>query len=188
VALDHARVLEVVPDVRGNLDDLRGAARGLGNERLRTDQDDLRVGALQLDVDDLRSAEDLGLRPVGRQHIGRVAHQRRGGARLEAPRDVTRVVRAREQQQVRLMLGNQLVQGLDPGLRQMCVEHLIVRGVDGLGAVLAERRGGRFRPGAQHDGGDRVAEVPSFRQELEGGSGRAAGTVELRVHPDCRHR
>ena len=62
-------------------DDLGRAAARLRGERLRADQHEPRFGPGEIDLDDLRAAEDLGAGSRRALDVGRVGHEGRAGER-----------------------------------------------------------------------------------------------------------
>jgi hypothetical protein len=140
----------------------------LGLERLRASDHQLRIWSGEGHVDDLRAAEDLGLRVVRAQQVGGVGHQGRSGHSLEPSGHVPGVVRQGEQHELRLMLLHELVQRVRRRLGDVVREHLVVARVQGLGTESADRLGrlGRSRP--KGDGRHRRPELSRLGQVLQG--------------------
>ena len=182
VALDATRGSQFVGDLGLDGDDARRSPPGFRGERLRTHEHELGIRPLQLDVDDLRAAEDLRLRLVGpstsialAMSVERASLE--GGPRRRASRRWGRTGSARERARAQACAGR--APPAEPGGRR----RPIVTGVHRLRPMIAEcgRRGRRAGP--QRHRLDDIAELSRLRQELERGRRRPSGRPRRRPTP-----
>ena len=126
--------------------DLRGAARFGGFERLRPHEDD-RGLAVGLHGGDLRAAEVRHLRDksaAARADVIRVRDETGTQTCGQPSRDLARVGREAEQDEVWFLLLVQRREGVGGGFRDVVVERPVLVDVHHLRSVLAERRGSRL--------------------------------------------
>ena len=89
VALDDPRPSDLLRHIGFQRHDPCGSPGRFGDDALRPQQDQRRGRSRELDVDDLRAAEDLRARVARIRDARSVAHEGRPGAALEPPGDVT---------------------------------------------------------------------------------------------------